>query len=228
VLGTISSASGVLEQVLVRDLRVEPDAEFAGAVTYWRGRYGFRAQVGFSESSLLLGGPPFDAASRTNGVNAIDIDTWSYDMRGAIGLVEYDPGKWVWPYAFFGFGGITYDLARTVDPPLLTFIEHAPPRAAERLIAVDIGRDFLLALDELGTETVFAFNFGVGTDLRIPLGPSGIGVRLELSDQITASPVTLRLNDLSCGGALACDTGFQFRAVHHLRVAAGLVLSIGR
>lgn len=81
------------------------------------------------------------------------------------------------------FGGVTYDLSRTISPPLLTFIERGPSRSSEArrdvVVIDDTGRQVLLAIDELNLETVFAVNFGAGTDFRIPLGPAGIGVRLE-------------------------------------------------
>ena len=233
LLGTISSASGILEQVLVRDLRVDPNQEFDAAVTYWRGRYGFRVQGGYSNSTVAIGGPiaeSFESALNDQLVS-IDVDTWLYDVRGAIGFTEYSPGQWVWPYGFFGFGGITYDLARRITPPLFAFIERSrtrPDGTRDVFVVRDDGTEFLLALDTLGLETVFAFNFGVGTDFRIPLGGGGLGVRLELSDHIAASPVGLRISDLRRSGRLASDAGAAFGPVHHLRAAVGLVVQVGR
>lgn len=230
LLGSLSSTSGVLEQVLVRDLRVRADKEFGAAVTYWRGRYGFRVQGAFSSSSVAIGGPlPSSGASLDEGVS-VDVDTWLYDVGGAIGFVEYAPDLWVWPYAFVGVGGVTYDLARRVSPPLLTFIERSRPGGDGRDIVIvrDDSREFVLAVDELDTETAFAFNFGVGTDFRIPLGPAGIGMRLEISDHVTTSPVGLRIGELRRAQALASDTGVEFGPVHHFRASAGLVLQFGR
>jgi opacity protein-like surface antigen len=220
LLGSISSSSGILEQVLVGDLRVEPDREFGGAVHYWRGRYGFRVEGGFSSSSV-----------RGDERLSVDVDTWLYNFGGAIGFLEYAPDRWVWPYAFVGVGGVTYDLARRIAPPLTTFIERSPPRADGRrdlVIVDDDSSEFLLAVDELDTETVFALNFGVGTDLRIPLGPAGVGLRLELADHVTSSPVGLRVGALRRSGALTSDTGVEFGPVHHFRASAGFVLQFGR
>lgn len=230
LLGTLSSATGVFEQVLVRDLRVDADKEYDAAVTYWRGRYGLRMQAGLSKSALVIGGPLFGAPpTLANEAMKIDLDTWSYDIRGAIGMVDYKPGRWLWPYGFFGFGGITYNLEQTVSPPLLTFIERAPRGVQiDDLVVVENGREFLLSVNELGTETVFAVNFGVGTDFRIPLGPAGFGVRLEASDQIAPSPVGLRIGELRRSQPLAADTGVEFSLVHHFRLAAGVVVQIGR
>ena len=219
LLGSFSSASGVLEQVLVRDIRVEPDEEFGGSVTYWRGRYGFRVQGGLSRSSI-----------RTDDRVGVDVDTWLYNLGGAIGFLEYAPERWVWPYAFFGIGGVTYDLDRRISPPLSMFIERRPPGPDGRrdVIVVDDPREFLLAIDELDTETVFAFNLGVGTDFRIPLGPAGIGLRFELADHMSTSPVGLRVGELRRAGALTGDTGVEFGLVHHFRASAGIVLQFGR
>jgi hypothetical protein len=232
LLGSISSTSGVVEQVLVRDLQVDPDQEVGAAVTYWRGKYGFRVQAGYSSSSVIIGGPlsGIDPALTGDGLLSVGVDTWLYDIRGTIGFLEYEPQRWVWPYGFFGFGGITYDLERRISPPLLTFIEGGRNGTADSdlVIVGDRGREFLLAVDELALETVFAVNFGVGTDFRIPLGPGGIGVRLELSDHVASSPVGLRIEDLRRSGTLASDTGVRFGLVHHLRAAAGIVVQVGR
>jgi len=223
LLGSLSPATGVLEQVLVRDVRVDPGTEVEGAVTYWRGRYGFRVHAGRAQSSLTIAGPA-DAPP----ASAIDMDTWSYDARGVIGLIEYTPRRWVWPYAFFGLGGMTYDLDRAVSPSLLTFIERSRTGVPGTIIIEDEPRDFLLALDELQTETVFALSVGIGTDLRVPLGAAGVGLRIEVSDQVPRSPVGLRIGELRRSRPLAADTGVNFGAVHHFRATAGFVLHIGR
>jgi hypothetical protein len=232
LLGSISS-SGILEQVLTRDLRVEPDTVFGGSVTYWRGKYGFRTHVGLSRSSVVMGGGPVGSGppAETGDIVAAELDTWFYDVRGAIELVEYFPERLALPYVFVGLGAITYDLARTVSPPLLTFIERTTSRPAgpgDIIIIEDDGRQFLLAIDELGLETVFALNFGVGTDFRIPLGRSGVGVRLELSDHVAPSPLQLRVRELGPFVGVAPGAGIGFGVVHHLRVSAGIVLQFGR
>jgi hypothetical protein len=234
VLGSISPLFGVNEQVLVRDLRVKPDTEFGGAVTYWRGRYGFRAHAALSRSTLVVGGQPVDAFESpiaTGPPVSVDLDTWSYDVRGVVGLIEYGPRNWVWPYASFGFGGITYDLAHPIRPPLLTFIDagRTRPVTAEELVVLDrSSREFLLAVNEVAQETVPAFNLAIGTDLRLPLGPGGVGLRVELSDHIAPSPVGLRIGELRRASLLASDTGIRFGPVHQLRATAGFVVYIRR
>jgi hypothetical protein len=238
VLGSISPVSGVVEQVLTREMRVEPEKEWTGAVTYWRSRYGFRAHAGFSRSSLTVGGSPVGGSPLSlapissitaGGRSSVGVDTWLYDVGGAIGFREYTPTRWVWPYGFIGFGGITYDLKQTVAPPLTIVEGGAGPLAgAATVVVTDRSRPFLLAVDELGKETVFAVNFGVGTDFRIPVGPAGVGLRVEVSDHLAPSPVGLRIRELSRQGAFASDAGVAFRAVHHLSATVGFTVRIGR
>lgn len=229
VLGSLSSVSGALEQVLVRDLRVEPDSVFGASVTYWRDRFGFRVNGALSRSSLTIGGDSLDGGARDT--LPAEIDTWFYDVRGAIGLVEYSPERKVLPYVFLGLGGITYNLDRTISPPLLTFIERGrsvSTTPGSITIVDDTGREILLAIDELGTESVLSFNFGAGTDLRLPFGGGALGLRLEVSDHIASSPLEVRIRELDGAGGLARDDAVRFGTVHHLRAAAGLVLQIGR
>ena len=229
LLGSISPVSGILEQVLVRDIRVRPDSLFGAAVTYWRGNTGFRVQAGVSRSSLEIGGRPFMSPSENNtDLIAPRIDTWFYDVRGAFGLIDYTPGRWVWPYAFAGFGGITYDLSQPVSPPLLTFIERSPASRPDIVISEHDGRQFLLAIDELSLETVAAVNFGVGTDFRIPMRGGGLGIRVEASDHVSRSPVLLRIQELGAVGGLTSDSAVRFGRVHHFRITAGLVVQVGR
>lgn len=230
LLGSISAATGVLEQVLARDLRVEPDTEFSAAATYWRSRYGFRVQTGFSRSTLKIGGTPGSGGQAVDERTSVGIDTWLYDLRGAIGFVDYKPTRWVWPYGFVGVGGITYRLKNTISPPL-TFVEHGPTlvdRRGNTIVIADAGRQFLLAVDGLSTETVFAINVGAGTDFRVPLGPGGVALRLEISDHVAPSPLGLRIRELSPAGTFASDASVGFRAVHHLSATAGFVVQIGR
>ena len=214
LLGSVSSVSGALEQVLVRDLELEPGPVFDGVVTYWEGRYGFRAHGGFARSCLAAGG--------NCGTGSVDVDAWMYDVGGAIGLMDYRRGAWAWPYVFLGLGGVTYDMERTVGPSL-TFIERRPARPAD-VIVFDEPEPLLITIDELGIETQLALNLGIGADLRLPLGPASIGIRLELSDNIHRSPLALSVTEVDGRGSSAVDFGF----VHNLRAAAGLVVQFGR
>ena len=134
----------------------------------------------------------------------------------------------VWPYGFFGVGGITYDLKQAIAPPL-AFVEH-PPSAppANTIIVTDDGHPFLLTTNTLSTETVFAFNLGLGTDFRIPLKSGSVALRLEVADHIASSPLAFRVEELSSFGTVPIDTGSRYRLVHHLSATAGFVVQIGR
>ena len=233
LLGSISPAPGILEQVFTRGMSVQPDKEYAAAATYWIARYGFRAQAGYSRSSLTIGGAPLPGESPSasaSNTTSVGIETWLYDIRGAIGFLDYAPSRTVWPYGFVGIGGITYNLKRTVSPPL-TFIESGTNRSAPRpdtIVVVDGGRQFLVSIGELKTDSVFAFNVGLGTDFRVPLGAGGLGVRLEIADHIAPSPLVINLRELSTAGPFAPVDDVRFRVVHHLSATAGLVVQIGR
>jgi hypothetical protein len=218
LLGSTSPATGILEQVLLRDLRVEPGPVFGASATYWRAKYGFRVSVARSEGSLVSAGDTL-----------ADVDSWFYDVRGAIGMLDYAPTRVAWPYFFIGFGAITYDLSQPISPPLTTFIEHRPSPPLQNPIIIDRGgRQFLLEVDELGLETVFAFSFGVGTDFRVPLAGGGVGIRLEVADHVAPSPVGIRLHDLGSFGQPASTVVIGSDAVHHLRASVGLVIQFGR
>jgi hypothetical protein len=218
VLGSTSSATGVFEQVLVPNLRVDAGPVVGAAVSYWKAKYGVRVNVARSAGSLV-----------SAGAAIADVNTWSYDVRGAIGMLDYTPTRIAWPYFFIGLGGVTYDLSRTIAPPLSTFIERQPTTSLDRLaVILRGGREFLLQVDELDLETVPALSIGVGTDFRLPLGPGGVGVRVEVSDQISPSPLEIRLHELSGLGAGESSVPVDFDLVHNLRASAGLVIQFGR
>jgi len=218
VLGSTSAATGAFEQILLRDLRIEPAQVFGVSATYWKAKYGFRVNVARSDSSLVSGD---DAL--------VDVKTWFYDVRGAIGMMDYEPSRLAWPYFFVGLGAITYDLSHSIGPQLTTFVDRARTVPADKLVVIDRGgQQFLLEIDELGLETVPAFDIGVGTDFRIPTGPGGIGLRIEVSDHISQSPLGVRLHELAGIGEPSVPVRVGFGAVHHLRATAGLVLQFGR
>jgi hypothetical protein len=229
LLGAVTPVSGALEQVLVRDLVVRPGPVLDAVVTYWEGRYGFRTHVGYAQSCLTVGTSCADVAGRTGAPRPIDVNAWMYDIGGAIGLIDYRRNTWVWPYVFLGFGGVTYDLEETISPPLI-FIERAPPPlpGGRLIVSTDTSDPALIAIDELSLETTFAVTFGVGTDLRIPLGPASLGVRLEVSDNVHGSPIDVLVVPVDRFRAARSDTRLDFGYVHNLRAAAGLVLHFGR
>jgi hypothetical protein len=228
LLGSVSPSTGALEQVLSRDLSVDPTRVLDAVVTYWEGRYGFRVHGGFARSCLTLGRTCREARSLAGASGDIDIDMWTFDVGGAIGLLDYDPQRWVSPYVFLGIGAVTYDLEQTVGPPL-TFLAQPPPGQGPDVV---IGRDdpdlLLISVDELGLETRFAFNVGTGVDFRIPVGGGGIGLRLEVSDHMHRSPVEIQIATVAPDFGPSRTTRVEFGFVHNLRAAAGVVLQFGR
>jgi hypothetical protein len=226
LIGSRSPASGTVEQVLARDLLVEPGPVFDATVTYWEGRYGFRVHTGFARSCLAVGRTCGDLAGG-GATRSVDVDRWMYDIGGAIGLTDYRRGRWVWPYAIIGLGGVTYDLERTIGPPL-TFIERPPVGDPSREVIVGNPDELLIAIDELSLETRLALNVGIGSDFRIPLGPAALGVRVEVSDHIHRSPVGILIMDVGSSRRGRSDSQLEFGVVHNLRAAAGLVVQFGR
>jgi hypothetical protein len=154
------------------------------------------------------------------------VDASYYDVGGAIGLLDYRRNPWIWPYTFFGVGAVTYDIKQNVSPPLQMFIERPPPVTPQITIASDRQPPLLISINELGLETKFAVNFGLGTDFRIPLGAAGLGLRLELSDNVHESPLQIRIAEVdgSNRGDVARPNA---RFVHNLRASAGVVLHFG-
>lgn len=223
LLGSVSGATGAFEQVLARDLVVEPGPVFDTAVTYWEGRYGFRAHGGFARSCLSTNRSC--ATGLGQAVGTVDVDTYIYDVGGAIGLVDYDRNRKVWPYVFMGMGAVTYDLEHGVGPPL-DVIERRPPAGGSTVIIAEPSQS-LIVIEELALETKFTWNFGVGTDFRVPLPGGSVGVRLEISDHVHDSPVKIETANLE-GVTPVRDVDADFGWVHNLRAAVGLVVQFGR
>jgi hypothetical protein len=222
LLGSVSPGVGGLEQILVRDLVVDPGPVYDGTVTFWRDRYGFRAHVGYGKSCLAVGRSCTDLAAVVES-GTVQVQSYAYDVGGAIGMLNYAPQRWVWPYIFFGLGGVTYDLDQTVGAPL-SFIERQPPQNTG-VIVVDDPNTLLISVEQLGVENKLALTIGFGTDFKIPFGPGGLGVRLEVSDLMHESPMDIEVAVLdSLGGGVAWDFGL----VHNLRASIGVVLQFGR
>ena len=153
------------------------------------------------------------------------MDASYYDIGGAYGLVDYRRNLWVWPYVFVGVGAVTYNVKQNISPPLQMFIERQPPSNPNITVTTDRSEPLLIAINELGIETKFAVNFGIGTDLRVPLGAAGVGLRLELSDNVHESPLDIELAELN---TRRNDVRANVRLVHNLRASAGLVMHFGR
>jgi hypothetical protein len=105
--------------------------------------------------------------------------------------------------------------------------------ATQKIVIVD--NQFLVNVPELGLQTKFQGYLGFGTDLRFKVGNGGFGVRLEASDHITKSPLSVNFaavpivdGVVNLGGvSRAEEVNFKFGPVHNLRFAAGLVFEFG-
>lgn len=219
VLGSARPGGGI-DEVIIRDLGIEPANGFDAALTYWRGRVGFRAHGGYSSSCVGV-------ASECPGLAGVDVDTWLFDIGGSVGLRAADPGHIIRPYVFAGIGAVGYDLDSRIAPDFFTDIDGQPIESGRAVVIADERRQFLLSVDELGLETSLAGSFGVGADFRIPIAGGGLGVRVELADHVSRSPVNLRVTSLGGFRRDRPETQIDFALVHHFRVAAGLVVDFG-
>jgi hypothetical protein len=238
VLGTLG---GLVERVLVRDLAFAPGSAVDVAVTYWEGRYGFRVHAGMARSCVAIGGncepiPVFLGRPDDPALVPGDIDAaaWLLDIGGAVSLLRPGRDRDFRPFIFFGLGGVAYDLDGGVRFLLPTFIElgGAPGRVAldpdGNLIVVATGSPFLFSVDEPGFEVMFAGVLGIGADVRVPVGDGTVGLRFELADHVTRSPLNVRLagfvDDFHLSRRDVEDVRFDFGAVHNLRLNIGLVV----
>jgi hypothetical protein len=241
VLGTLG---GLVEHVLTRNLAFAPGNSYGLTVTYWEGRYGFRVNAGMARSCLAVGGgcrsftiPNGDA---TNGderivVGNIDANAYSLDIGGAIAFVA--PGKDVpfRPFFFFGAGGLSYDMDEAVRFLLPSFIElgGTSGRIGQdrdgRVKVITDGSPFLVSVGQPGFELLFAGILGLGVDFRVPLGQASLGLRFEVSDHITRSPLEVRLagfvDDFHFSRTEIEDVRFDFGLVHNMQLSVGLVLN---
>lgn len=240
VLGSFGGTTGTFQQVLLREFRVRPAALADVALTYWEGRYGVRLHGAFSRSCLAVGPScrepgsmeesPFDAPRAEIG-----IDTWFLEVAGLIRLVEPAPGRILRPYFFLGLGAMAYDPDEGFERILPRYIDvNRPVELDEGLvvIVIDETTTFLLAQEELGFTPKVAGHVGLGTDVRLPIGKGGVGLRLEVSDHVTSSPLRIEFTRVSSGRVGGREAPlepivYDFGSVHNIRFAAGLVLEFG-
>ena len=218
------TAGGINERILAREITLEPTEVIDATVTYWEGRYGFRVHGGFAQTCLAFGGRCEGPASGAIQSSSVDVDIWTADIGGSIGLRPYRSGTIVWPFAFFGVGAVSYRFDQPIAPPL-TSTSLALGDAPILVVGRGGPEQSVIVLEELNRETTFALTLGIGTDVRLPIGPVSVGLRLEGSDQIHPSPVDVRVTRISGFGR---DVRFTFGWVHNLRASAGLVVTFGR
>lgn len=235
-LESVGALGNSQQQVLLRQLHAPPEFGGAASVTYFRGRYGFRVYGGFvrscvSTSSGCDGTSTPDSALQLQRFE-IGMDQWTYGVQGVIGLREFAPEQTFRPYLVIGAGGVTYNLDQPLSTVLPGPIESTDPVVignGNQTVVITDPSTFLFSMDEVSLATKFALNLGIGTDLRIPIGPGGIGLRLELSDNISQSPLTLRVARIDGGffSGRIDEIEFDRRSVHNWRLSAGLLFEFG-
>lgn len=237
-LQVFDAHGGIHRQVLLRNVSIAPGAGVGAAVTYWRGRHAFRVHSGYSRSCLTTasrcdGADPPAADGAALGIAEVPIDVWRYGVEGLVGLRSWGESSFWRPYLVVGAGGVTYDAERGALPFLPgTFETLAPPPDSPpgTVLISDGTTTFLIGTSELGLEHVFGLTIGAGMDLRMPVGIGGVGLRIELIDQITSSPFHVRVARLDGGRRAAFDRDdvfFDGRAIHNVRLMAGVFIELG-
>lgn len=222
-------------RVLMPSLASAPGAGGQAAITYWKGRLGFRLAAAYTESCITAeprcdDGRPAPAAGGNGQQNATEVSlkTYSYGVQGIVGMSEYSPSQWFRPYFLVGFGGVTYDPDQSVP----TFLASQAGTGANLDSYAGGPGQYTFAIDQAGLETRFSVALGLGTDLRLPVGPGGLSLRFEVADHISQSPLGVRLSRLSSGSLLDNDRGIEqvdlgVGAVHNLRGQIGLAIEFG-
>ncbi len=227
VLGTISSR-GAVEQVLLRQVQVSPGPLFGGSITYRRGRGGARLEAAYSHSCLEIAGSCNPASFATGSQipqpqQRINLRPWMADVDGEISLVPARSGQWARPFVLLGAGGVVYDPQGTAAQLLPQFLQFGNGSAQVQGSEVTVnfpGTGQIVAdVQGAGLQTVFSVVLGAGTDLRVPVGNGGFGIRLQVADHIAASPMRVRV----VNGASGVPTDLGFGAINNLRLSAGAV-----
>ncbi len=227
LLGSFTSQNAI-EQVLLRQVQVSPARVYGGSVTYRRGREGARLQVGYAKSCLEIAGSCDPAAQGSPTQlplpRRIDVRTWTADVEGEIGLLPAKGGEWARPYLLVGGGGVVYKPAANATDLLPQFLSFPGGTATTQGTNVFVqfpGAGQVVAdIQGAGLQTVFAAVLGVGTDLRVPVGNGGFGVRVQAADHISSSPMHVRILQ----GGNAAPASFDFGAIHNFELTVGGVV----
>lgn len=224
-------------RVLLPSLATGPGAGAQAAITYWKGRLGFRLQAAYSESCLTSEprcgsnrSVPDAGGSPSLNPEEVDLKTYSYGVQGIVGLLEHSDNQWFRPYLLVGAGGVSYDPSESV-PRFLAGQLVRPVGGVETVVAGNPGQ-YTFAVDQAALETRFSLSLGVGTDLRLPVGPGGLSIRMEVADHMSRSPLGVRVTRLSSGSFGDRDNSIQevdlgVGAVHNLRATVGLAIEFG-
>jgi hypothetical protein len=242
-LESLSGIGVTNREQLLNGFSMAPAFGFTGSFTYWKGRYGFRVLAGYAHGCASTSSNCDDARIHTvDGTRIFDIDMnqFTYGVQGIVGFSEYSRKQWFRPYGIVGFGGVTYDLAQPLSTflpgPVITtgpvHIDHD-----NQIVVVSNATTLVFSTSAGGVTNRIALNLGIGADVRLPTGSDAVGLRFEMSDQITQSPQVLRLVSIGNGfftpfGCTAqCDgiqeIDFNNRTVHNWRLSTALFMEFG-
>lgn len=227
VLGSISSR-GAVEQVLLRQVQVSPGRLFGGSVTYRRGRGGARIQAAYSRSCLEIAGScdpaNFATGSQIPQPRRIDLNTWMADVDGEVSLLPARSGQWARPFLLLGGGAVVYDPNGSAAQLLPQFLQFgngtATTQGSEVTVNFPDAGTVVADVQGAGLQTLFSVVLGAGTDLRVPIRNGGFGLRLQVADHISASPMRVRVAGTRNGDL----TDLGFGAIHNIRLTAGAVV----
>ncbi len=229
LLGSVSSR-GAVEQVLLRQVQVHPGPLFGGSVTYRRGRGGFRVEAAYSRSCLEMAGS-CDPAQQGSATQIplpghIDVNTWMANVGAEVSLIPIRGGEWARPFLLLGAGAVVYDpqgSAAQLLPQFLAFPGGTASTSGSEVTVDFPGAGTVVAdVRGAGLQTVFAGVIGVGTDVRVPIGNGGFGLRLQAVDHVANSP--MRVAILQGGVRAAQPATFNFGAIQNIRLTAGVVV----
>jgi hypothetical protein len=224
-------------RVLLPALSAAPGAGAQAAITYWKGRLGFRVHGGYTESCITSeprcgdGRPAPTAGGATALVpSEVSLKTYSYGVQGVVSMMEYSSGQWFRPYFLIGGGGVTYDPSESV-PRFLAGTQLRPGAGGETVVTGGPGQ-YTFSVNQAGLESRFAASIGAGVDFRLPVGPGGLSIRAEVSDHISQSPLGLRLTRVNSGATYTEIDPFQqvnlgVGAVHNVRASVGVAIEFG-
>jgi len=233
---SIGAVGDEARRVLMPSLASAPGAGGQAAITYWKGRLGFRLAASYSESCITAeprcgSNRPAPTAGGSPGIapTEVSLKTYSYGVQGVVGMSEYSEDQWFRPYFLVGFGGVTFDPSENV-PSFLTG-QLVRDDGVETVLTGAPGQ-YAFTIDQAGLESRFSVALGLGTDLRLPVGPGGLSVRLEVADYISQSPLGVRLTRLNSGSLLDSNENLDqvdlgVGAVHNVRGQVGLAIEFG-
>lgn len=217
-------------RLLLPEVAMAPGPTYGAAVTYWRVPLGVRLHAGLTRACLVAGAARCDDAPdpETPTAFATDLDVWTLGVQGVIGLTEGRLGRVLRPYVLLGAAGVTLDPEEPVPAGVIPDGTTAPPTGSGDIIIIGGTTDVVLTLDRLGFDARLAVELGGGLDLRLPLGPHGVGVRLELVDQLMTSPIGVTITRVDGGlRGGATQVRVERPLVHTLRATIGVVLDLG-